>query len=115
MQALHGILPIHGKIRIVIDALDECADLLELKLALTCLNAMPEVHLLVSSRNEATISNQLQSLCPMTIAVEESFVRLDIAHYLRRSILSHPDTQFLDGDFEQVVKLMAEKARGMYV
>jgi hypothetical protein len=116
--------PGQGPIYIIVDALDECPDVLgnpsareevlELIQEFVGLK-LPNVHLCVASRPEIGIKKTLEPLEPLQISLhDESGQKEDIIEYIK--FVVHSDKKmrsWKDKDKELVVKMLSEKAEGM--
>jgi ankyrin repeat domain-containing protein 50 len=105
---------------IVIDSLDECAemkDLLEWIKGMTS-GRNGKLHLLVTSRPEEEITKSLQILDPNHVCITPELVTPDIENYIDHLIQLVEIFEFdrWDDEFKAVIKsLLLEKGRGMCV
>jgi len=104
---------------VIVDALDECADRIQL------LNRFKEMaswkvgklHFLATSRQEREIEIRLRSLDPISICLEGESVDLDIATYLDRMLQDDEESMAwnVDVDIRHKVKMsLLQGAQGMY-
>jgi len=121
-------LPSQGPTYIILDALDECPDtsgipspreeVLEFVNELVDLR-LPTLHICVTSRPEIDIQSALQSLIPLTVTVslhEERGQQRDIIDYINHIVRSDKwIRKWREEDKELVIKILSEKADGMYV
>jgi hypothetical protein len=119
-------LPGQGPIYIIIDALDECPNILGtpstrekvLKLVeeLVHLN-LPNVHLCVTSRPQVDIRRVLEPLTPLQISLHnETGQKQDIIEYIKFIVQSDLSIQeWSENDKQLVIDVLSEKADGMYV
>jgi hypothetical protein len=119
-------LPSQGPTYIILDALDECPnttgipspreEVLELVNELVDLR-LPTLHICVTSRSEIDIQSALQPLIPRTVSLhEEKGQQQDIVDYINH--VAHSDKwirRWREEDKELVIKILSEKADGMYV
>jgi hypothetical protein len=119
-------LPGQGSIYIIIDALDECPnilgtpsareEILELVEELVGLK-LPNVHLCVTSRPEVDIRTVLEPLTSLQICLHsESGQKEDILAYIKSVV--HSDRRmrkWREEDKQLVIDVLSEKADGMYV
>lgn len=119
-------LPSQGPTYIILDALDECPnttgipspreEVLELVNELVDLR-LPTLHICVTSRSEIDIQSALQPLIPRTVSLhEEKGQQQDIVDYINHVV--HSDKwirRWREEDKELVIKVLSEKADGMYV
>jgi hypothetical protein len=117
-------LPGQGPIYIVVDALDECPDVLgtpsareevlELIEELVDLK-LSNLHLCVASRPEIDIRKTLEPLGPLQISLhDESGQKNDIIEYIKSVV--HSDRKmrsWRDGDKQLVIEVLSGKADGM--
>ena len=119
-------LPGQGPIYIIIDALDECPNILGtpstrekvLKLVeeLVHLN-LPNVHLCVTSRPQVDIRRVLEPLTPLQISPHnETGQKQDIIKYIKFIVQSDLSIQeWSEKDKQLVIDVLSETADGMYV
>jgi hypothetical protein len=119
-QTLHRAL--HGKdrVRIVLDALDECPIRSHLLLWLACLakQEIGNLQIITTSRKEYDIEDEFQKWLKKdaTVSLEQAHVDRDIGTYVSQRLQTDPDLQRWQGrpkvQCEIEAKLM-EKAKGM--
>ena len=119
-------LPFRGPVYIIVDALDECPDtsdvpsareqVLDLVKDLVSLQ-LPSLHICVTSRPEADITDALDLLASHTVSLqEESGQKKDISDYVRSVVYSGSGKfmkQWRQVDKEHVIKTLSERADGM--
>jgi hypothetical protein len=116
-------LPGQGPIYIIVDALDECPNLLggrsareevlELIEGLVDLE-LPNVHLCVASRPEIDIRTVLEPLTSLRVSLhDQSGQKYDIIDYILSVVYSDRKTQrWREGDKKLVVETLSERADG---
>ena len=128
MQCLKEMLtlPNRGPVYVIMDALDECPDtsdvpsareqVLDLIKDLVGLQ-IPSLHICITSRPEADITDALESLASHTVSLqEESGQKQDISDYVRSVVYSGSGKfmkQWRQEDKEHVIKKLSERADGM--
>ena len=118
-------LPEPGPVYLIIDALDECPDtsgvpsareqVLDLIKELVSLH-LPGLHICITSRPEANISDALVSLASQTVSLQDELgQRKDIASYVRSVVYSGLGTfmQWRKDDKEHAIDTLSERADGM--
>ena len=117
-------LPGQEPIYIIIDALDECPDVvgtlsareevLELLEDLVS-SKLPNLHLCVASRPEIDIRRSLEPLEPLQISLhDESGQKDDIIKYIKSVVYSDRKMRgWRDEDKELVIEVLSENANGM--
>ncbi|KAN0142132.1 Ankyrin repeat-containing domain protein [Lactarius tabidus] len=112
-------------IYVIVDAIDECpnisglptprAVLLDLLEELVELH-IPNLHICITSRPEIDIKDVLEPLAYSAISLhDESGQQKDISHYVRKTVYSNRKMRrWLDQDKQLVVKVLSEKADGMF-
>jgi hypothetical protein len=103
---------------LIIDALDECADLPKLMKILETMQQwnVPGLHILVTSRNERDITNQLQ--CFPNIDISNGLTDSDIHDFIERTLLQDARMAKWRNSSEhllQISKRLNEGANGMSV
>jgi hypothetical protein len=90
MDALRSIIQYLPQIYIILDALDECAQRVELMemVEMTVKWKVPNLHLLVTSRRERDIENSLEGCVDLqnSICLQSEVVDKDIQHYVRQRL-----------------------------
>jgi hypothetical protein len=125
-QYLVEMLKVPGQpaIYIIIDALDECPNILGLPTPreqvlefLTYLSQLklPNVHICVSSRFEADIRNALEPLAPLRMSLhDEGGQKVDISSYINAIVQSDSRMQrWRKGDQQMVIDTLSDNADGM--
>ena len=128
MQCLKEMLtlPSQRPVYLIMDALDECPNtsgfpsarkqVLDLVKDLVGLQ-LPHLHICVTSRPEADISDALKSLAPHAVSLQdEDGQKKDIADYVRSVVHSGSSTfmrRWRQEDKEHVIRELSEKADGM--
>ena len=121
-------LPDQCPIYIIMDALDESPitsgipsareKVLQLLKELVDLS-LPNLHICVTSRPEIDIRNAIEPLTSLRVSLhDQTGQREDIADYVRSIVYSNTDTNMKRWEKEHkeiVVKMLAERADGMYV
>jgi hypothetical protein len=112
------VLEAFGEVYIVLDALDECAerkDLLKWIKAMTSWRK-GKLHLLATSRPEATIAKILRSLDPRHVHMEPKLITGDIERYIHSSIDEEEAFERWDDKVKMTIKsALLKRAVGMYV
>ena len=127
-QCLKDMLtfPEQGPVYLIIDALDECPDtsgvpsareqVLDLIKELVSLH-LPGLHICITSRPEANISDALVSLASQIVSLQDELgQREDIEDYVRSAVYSGLSTfmkQWRKDDKEHVIETLSERADGM--
>ena len=121
-------LPDQRPIYLIVDALDESPitsgipsareRVLQLLKELVDLG-LPKLHICVTSRPEIDIRNAIQPLTSLRVSLhDQTGQKEDIADYVRSIVYSNSDTnmkRWKKEDKEIVVKILSERADGMYV
>ncbi len=115
-------LPGQGPIYIIIDALDECPNLLGgqpareevLKLIEGLVDLkLPDVHLCVASQLEIDIRTVLEPLTSLKISLhDQGGQKKDIINYVTSVVYAHGMTRWREEDKRLVVDTLSEKADG---
>ena len=121
MATLHSMMKTFDDVYIIMDALDESNDRLEL---LECIEKIADwkdvpLHILATSRRESDIEDSLQPLCSVesSISIQTAIVNQDIRQYVhdrlradRRFRRWQSQTQIQ----QEIANHLARKAGGMY-
>ena len=80
---------------------------------------LPNLHICVTSRPEIDIRNAVEPLTSLRVSLhDQTGQKEDIADYVRSVVYSNSDTnmkRWKEEDKEVVVKMLSERAGGMYV
>ena len=117
---LRSVLERSGQSFLVIDALDECVDengsRTEILALLNELShwALPEVHILVTSRKESDIDRALNSLTMLPSICIQTQQQSDITLYIRSILATDSDLlKWTDEVKEEIAETLIRKAFGM--
>ena len=101
---------------IVIDALDECGeqgDLLDILLDIWKVRSQ-DVHILVTSRPELSITETLEPILTNKLSLTNSAIEDDIALHIHKQVSHHPKLKRWEKAIRRKIeKILKEKAQGM--
>jgi hypothetical protein len=122
MHALQSMIQDLPHIYIMLDALDECAQRLELMeiLEMTVRWKIPNLHLLVTSRRERDIESSLEGCVEPqnSICLQSEVVDKDIQHYVRQRLSDDKALSKWGKDIalrQEIETALMEGAKGMCV
>jgi hypothetical protein len=117
LETLHYLIQDYQKVFLILDALDECAERLDLLSVLKQIVSWKSgICILVTSRKEADIGENLDLIGPKKICIQSNLVDNDIRAYVRERLNNdwklrrwkkHPVIQ------DEIEKTLMEKAGGM--
>jgi ankyrin repeat protein len=117
LNTLHTLLDSHEEAYLVIDALDECNQKLEF------LEMIEEIahydskniHILITSRNEAEIADTLYRLSGQNVEIEGRGVNEDIEEHVRNTLLKDPRLSKWPVEIQaEITSTLTSKAGGMF-
>lgn len=121
-KVLRSVLELSGQSFIIIDALDECirdeGGRTEILTLVTELSrwALPNVHILVTSRNEPDIEKALVPLVTVTpVCIQSEKIKNDIGLYVRSHLTADPDLKKWHPTIKkEIEEALVNGAHGMY-
>lgn len=101
-----------GKLTIVIDALDECVDRVELLTTLKTVQKVANVNILITSREEPDIKVELEGF--PTLPIKPESVNADISLFIREEMTRRPQLRKLKPELKTDIQMtLVDKAQGM--
>jgi len=118
LEMLSLLLTTSHRTYVIIDALDECqaeSDRDELLITVTEMIAMDNVNILVTSRKENDIEEELEDVVEIKVDLARAKVDSDIAIYVRNRLEKDKQLRKWDRDTKQKIeKVLTERAQGMF-
>jgi Cdc6-like AAA superfamily ATPase len=117
-EMLGRVLRRLGRVRMVLDALDECQTRLSLLPWLAALARQPNLHIVVTSRREYDIESEFQKWLQASacISLNQREVNVDIGSYVSARLQTDSELQRWRGNHKvqaEIIRIMTQKAGGM--
>lgn len=115
INTLFSLLNGHSRTYILIDALDECSERMEMvKLLKQLILSSNSISLLITSRMEQDIITELQSHMEVVKCIENAKVDADVDFYVRKCLDNDSSLKRCLPVREEIIKALVEGANGMY-
>ena len=118
LSALRETMDSFEHVYVIVDAIDECpygSPREEVCKALTAMEKwdMPQLHLLVTSRNEVDIRKQIEPFSQQQLSIQNEALNADIQKYIREHLRSDSKLQRWKANFGDIEEALLKGACGM--